>query len=293
MSNNDTAYFVNEYSTILQALLQQSESALRPFVMTGTHTGNGAQVVDQYGAVAMQQPTGRNAPIVPLDSTADSRWVFPNDRELPLAINNFDKLRMLIDPQSEYMKNAARAAHRQYDDFIVSAFFGTAYTGVGGATATTFPSANQVSVNLGGTASGLNIDKLLRAKRLLASYHVDPSEEIYCAVSAVQAENMLKQVQFTSGDFNPGKPLMDGKVTRFIGINFVPCERLQTDASGYRRVPVWVKSGIHLGMWGGDFKTDISQRKDLSSQPWQIYTTLTAGATRLEENRVIELPCAE
>jgi hypothetical protein len=149
-----------------------------------------------------------------------------------------------------------------------------------------------VSVDTGGTGSGLNVDKLLRGKRILAANQVDPSEEIYCAVSAVQTEDLLKQAQVVSSDFNTVKPLADGKVVRFLGINFFPSERLLLNASSQRRVPLWVKSGMHMGVWG-DTMSDITQRKDLSGFPWQIHSNFTKGATRVEEGRVVELICAE
>jgi hypothetical protein len=102
---------------------------------------------------------------------------------------------------------------------------------------------------------------------------------------------MLKQAQITSADYNSVKPLTDGKVTRFLGINFIPTERLDI-ASNIRRVPVWVKSGMHLGIWG-DTVNSMDQRKDLSSHPWQIYSRFTKGATRIEANRVVEIQCYE
>jgi hypothetical protein len=292
MSANDVTYYVEQYSTILQALLQQMDARFRPYVMTGNHVGDGAAVVDQYGSIEAQQPVGRNQALVGQDVTADRRWVYPNEREVTRWVNKYDKLRMLIDPTSEFMRGVAAGMARAEDDIIINAFFGTAQTGNAGGTATTFPSAQQVSVDTGGTGSGLNVDKLLRGKRILAANQVDPSEEIYCAVSAVQTEDLLKQAQVVSSDFNTVKPLADGKVVRFLGINFFPSERLLLNASSQRRVPLWVKSGMHMGVWG-DTMSDITQRKDLSGFPWQIHSNFTKGATRVEEGRVVELICAE
>jgi hypothetical protein len=289
MSQNDTTYFVEQYSTILQGLLQQMDARLRPYVMQGNHTGNGAAIVDQYGEINAYTPVGRNAPLVGQDVTASRRWVYPSDKEIVRWVNNYDQLRMLIDPKSEFMRGIAAGMARAEDDLIIAAFFATANTGVAGAG--TESHSNQVGVSIGGTNSGLNVDKLLRAKRLLAAAQVDPSEEIYCAVSARQVEDMLKQAQITSADYNSVKPLTDGKVTRFLGINFIPTERLDV-ASSIRRVPVWVKSGMHLGVWG-DTTNSMDQRKDLSSHPWQIYSRFTKGATRVEANRVVEIQCYE
>jgi hypothetical protein len=42
---------------------------------------------------------------------------------------------------------------------------------------------------------------------------------------------------------------------------------------------------MHLGLWN-DMKNSVSQRNDLQGEPWQVYTTMTAGATRIEEDKV-------
>jgi len=53
-------------------------------------------------------------------------------------------------------------------------------------------------------------------------------------------------------------------------------------------VPVWAKSGMHLGVWG-DIQTSISQRHDLQGEPWQAYVKMTMGATRLEEDKIVKI----
>lgn len=289
MSQNDTTYYVEQYSTILQGLLQQMDARFAPYVMTGSHVGNGAAVVDQYGEINAYTPVGRNAPLVGQDVSANRRWCTPQDKEIVRWVNNYDQLRMLIDPKSEFMRGVAAGMARAEDDVIIGAFFATAVTGT--SMNTTEAHSNQVTVSIGGTNSGLNVKKLLRAKRLLAAAHVDPSEEVYCAVSARQVEDLLQEAQVTSSDYNSVKPLTDGKVSRFLGINFIPSERLDI-ASSIRRVPLWVKSGMHMGVWG-ETNTSIDQRKDLSSHPWQIYSRFTKGATRVEAGRVVEIQCYE
>lgn len=292
MTQNLTGHVVQQFTSNMQLLLQQKQSALRPYVMSGSHVGNAAVPVDQVGKVEALTVTSRFAPITDQDIPTDRRWVYPSDQRISTLIDHFDRLRLLTDPTSTYVQSIASGMNRKIDDIIIAGMFGTAQTGVAAATATTFATANQVSVNAGGTSSGLNVAKLRKARELLMSYFVDPDEPIYCAVTAKQINDLLNEVQVISGDFNTVKPLAEGMVTKFMGITFIPSERLLTNGSGHRRVPVWVKSGVHLGVWN-DVRTDISQRKDLEGLPYQVYTDMTIGATRLEENRIIELPCVE
>jgi hypothetical protein len=140
---------------------------------------------------------------------------------------------------------------------------------------------------------GLTIAKLREAKRLLLAAEVDiDNDPLYCVLTAKQHDNMLGEAQAISLDYNDRPVLVQGKIASFMGFNFLQCERLPTNGSGYRRVPAYAKSGMHLGLWN-DIKTDVSQRKGKAGLPWQVYVYGTFGATRLEEAKIVEIPCSE
>jgi hypothetical protein len=256
--------------------------------------GKQASPVDQVGAISMLPVGSRFAPMGRVDSPLDRRWILPSDFELPQLLDSFDEHRLLIDPKSKYVQNAVYAAGRQIDDLIIDAFFGTAKTGETGATSTTFPAGQQIAVNFGAAANvGLTVAKLREAKRILMANEVDfESDEIIAVVTAKQHDNLLAEAQVISKDFNEKPVLVEGMVTRFMGITLINCERLDVDSNSYRRVPIFAKSGMHLGIWG-DIMTAISQREDLSGRPWQCYAKMTMGATRLEEKKIVEVKCAE
>jgi hypothetical protein len=307
MSINLPTHYVQQYSSTVSLLLQQKESKLSGRVTVGSYVGKQASPVDQIGAIAMQSVSSRFAPMGRVDAATDRRWVFPSDFDLPQLIDSFDKLRLLTDPASSYVQNAVAAANRQKDDLIIDAFFGTAKTGETGATSTTFGTSTTAS-NAGrnvavafsaAAATGLSVAKLKEAKRYLMAKHVDvESDPLTCVITSEQHDDLLGEMQIISSDFNGGdRPVLkDGIVTRFLGIDFVVCERLDTgtdDASGTSRaVPLFAKSGMHLGMWN-DVTTDIAQRKDLQGLPWQAYLYMTAGATRLEEDKIVRIWCRE
>jgi hypothetical protein len=294
MSLNIPTHYSQEFATIIQLLLQQKDTRLRSMVMTDTHVGEQASPVDQVGKIEMQPVTGRFQPIGRVDAPTDRRWVAPLDFDLNQLIDKFDKLRLLTDPESSYVQNAVNAAHRQFDNLIIDAFFGTALTGKSGTTSTTFPAAQVVAVNEGSASNiGMSVPKLRAAKKLLMAAEVDTeSDPLFCAMTAEQLDDLLAEAQVVSTDFNDRPVLVDGKLSRFLGINFIHTELLDTDANSYRRNPVWAKSGMHLGLWN-DITTDIDHRKDLQGHPWQAYVYMTANATRLEEEKIVEIKCAE
>lgn len=294
MSQQVATHFVQQYTTNVQLLLQQKGSRLRGALMEGAHVGEAAVPVEQIGKVEASKRATRYPDLTPQDTPTDRRWVYPVDYDWNDMIDNADKLRMLIDPQSHYVQNGTYAMGRAMDTEIIAAFFGTAKTGKAGGTSTTFPSGNQVAVNFKSAANvGMTVAKLREAKRLLLAAEVDvDNDPLFCALTAKQHDDLLGEAQAISLDYNTRPTLVEGKITSFMGFNFIHTERLATDGSGYRRCPAWAKSGMHLGVWN-DIRTDVSQRKDKAGLPWQVYVYGTFGATRLEEGKVIELKCSE
>lgn len=294
MSVNIPNHYAQQFATNIALLLQQKDSRLRGLVMDGQHVGEQASPVDQFDSVEMQAVTGRFEPMNRVDADATRRWVTPEDYDLAQLIDSFDKLRLITDPQSAYVMNAVQGAKRKMDDVIIKNFFSAAKTGKTGSSSTSFPSTQQVAVNQGASSNtGLTVAKLREARRILRANEVDlDADPIYAAISSKQEDNLLAEAQVISLDFNDRPVLVDGKLKSFLGINFVPSERLLTDTSSYRRVPVWAKSGMHLGVWN-DITTKVSQRDDLRGMPFQAYVYMTVGSTRLEEKKVVEIKCAE
>ncbi len=288
MSANLPTFYVQQFATNIQLLLQQKGSLLRDHVLSGSHVGKQASPVDQIASVAMQPVTGRFQPIGRVDANLDRRWVFPNDFDLNQLIDSFDKLRLLTDPQSHYVQNAVFAAGRQMDDLILAAFSGTATTGGTAQNSTSFLSGDIVATNFAASAAtGLTVSKVREGKRILMLNQVDiMNDELICVVNATAHDNLLAEAQVISMDYNDKPVLVDGIVKRFLGINFIYCERLLSSSS--QIVPLYAKSGMYLGLWN-DMASKISQRDDLSGLPWQAYIYMTAGATRLEEKKCVQL----
>lgn len=293
MSINIPSHYAMQFSTNVNLLLQQKGSKLSECVSTGSYVGKQASPVDQIDKIEAVRVTSRFAPMGRVDAAVDRRWIFPVDYDLPQMIDSFDKLRLITDPESHYVQNAVFALGRKKDYEIVTAFMGTAKTGEQGATSTVFDTANEVDVATGGTNSRLNVEKLLAVRELARSKHIDLDEDpLYCALTAKDESALLQEIQIISKDFNGAdRPvLMDGKITRFLGINFVYCELVETFAAGTNEVnvPVWAKSGMHLGTWA-DVQATVSVRNDIQGEPMQAYVKATFGASRLDEDKVFNI----
>jgi len=297
MSLNLPSHYVMQFATNIQLLLQQKGSRLKSTVTSDTYVGKQASPVDQIGKIEMQTVVNRFSPMGRVDAPVDRRWVFPTDYDLPQLIDSFDKLRLLTDPNSKYVENAVNAAGRQFDRLILAAAVGTAKTGEQGGTSTVLPSAQKVAVGFGAASNtGLTVAKLREAKKILMKADVDlESDELFLPVGGTQHDNLLAEVQIISSEFNGGDApvLKEGKIMRFLGVNFIHTELSQANIidSNVVGLPVYAKSGMHLGIWD-EVATDISKRTDLQGLPWQAYVTMTAGATRLEEAKVVQIACS-
>ena len=295
MSQFVTTHFVQQYTTNVQLLSQQKGSRLRNSVTTGQYKGKQGVPVEQFAPTVAQKRTTRYPSLTPVDTQTDRRWVFPVDYDWSDLIDNIDKLRMLIDPQSSYVQNGTAAMNRAMDDEIIAAFFGVAKTGVDGSTSTSFPASQQISASEGASAAtGLNVEKLKAGIQLLLFNEAwDPSggDRLTCVISAKQNRNLMDEIQVINSDYNGDKAVVnDGFIMSWGKVDFVHSERLPVNGSSQTRCPMYVKSGMHLGMWQ-DLSSDVSQRKDLAGLPWQVYLYGTFGGTRIEEKKVVEIPC--
>jgi len=296
MSFEVTVSFVEQYKGTIEQLAQQKRSRFAMSVTMGSYVGDGAKAVDQIGEVTAQRKTSRHQDMPLISTPHSARWVHPEDFIWADLIDSEDKLRQITDFESPYAINGAASLERWKDDVIVAAFFADSKTGQKGTGTTSFPSGNIIPVGTGASAAtGMNTAKIKRLKRLLKAAEVDLDfDPIYIGVSAIQDEELMGEYEVKSVEFANMKPVIDenGNLRRFLGCNFIPTERLDTDSSGYRRCPGYVKTGMHMGMWN-DITPDIGPRRDKAGVPTQVSLTGTFGATRVQEVKVYDIPCSE
>ena len=290
MSTQITTAFVEQYSANVTMLAQQMGSVLRSAVDVETIKGKNA-FFDQIGSVTAQVRSSRHGSTPQLDTPHSRRRVSLADYEWADLIDDLDKVRMLIDPTSAYAKAAAAAMGRAMDDVIITALGGSADTGVAGGTAVALPSSQKVSTSAQADGSGLTIAKLRSAKFILDSNDVDPSTPRYIVVSPKQIQDLLATTEVTSSDFNTVKALATGTLDSFLGFKFLVSNRLALANTDDRLVYAFTADAIKLAI-GKDVTARIDERAD-KSYATQVYYSMAIGATRMEEKKVVEIPCDE
>ena len=229
------------------------------------------------------------------------------DYEWSDLVDSQDKIRMLIDPTSEYAMAAAWAFGRSKDDVIIAASVGSSYGGVAGATAVTHPNSQKFAATTGSAFSNLNVFTLRKVKSMMDAKEVVGKRYIACGTS--QIDSLLGETAVTSADYNSVKALVAGEVNSFLGFEFIRLERLNlttstaasqttgavgsgTSFTGTNRACfAWAEQGLLLSK-GEDFITKMSERDDLG-YAMQVYARMSIGATRMEEEQVVEVICKE
>ena len=317
MSVNVNTAFVQQYSTNIAMLLQQQGSRPRDTVTSYAFQGKAASMAEQFGQVSPVRNQSRHSDTPLISTPQDKRWIYPNDYDWADLIDQQDRLRMLIDPAGPYTQAGVMAMGRAMDDEIIAGFFGSNNTGENGTSATgTLYAYNSNSQSVAATtgasaATGLNIAKLRAAKKILLQADVDvDNDQLFMAITAQQHDNLLNEAQAISLDYNTRPVLVDGKISAFMGFNFIHSERIpgaanfntaintgltSSDADGSYvtgsrwMVPFWAKSGMALGMWN-DVSASVDKRPDKRNS-WQVYVTGTFGGARLEEKRCGVINC--
>lgn len=295
MSTFIPEWFVQQYTRNVVMRVQQEDSRLRNAVLIEPIVGKSG-FVDRMGKVLAQERTERHKDS-PLDVTPHSRRrIDLKDYEWGDLVDDQDKIRLLNDPTSRYVINAGWAMGRQIDSSIITAFNAAAFTGAGGAGdpvgTDPFDPANIIAndFEIGGTAlSGLTLDKILEAKRILDASDV-PDGDRFFAVGSQQLQDLLDDPKVQSIDQNTVKALVRGEIDTWVGFTFIRTELLILTGTD-RECYAWSKSGMVLGL-GQDIKAEIAPRPDKAFSTY-VYVSMTIGATRVEEERVVQVLCDE
>ena len=289
------SHFTTQFTDNWEFQLQQKDSRFENLVRHYTVKGKERRI-SYLGALSMRPVVTRNGRTIPQDSPMAARWLRVRGYDAVTWIDEWDEISLgeLPAPESEHVTGHALAAKREKDNIIIAAFSDDAYVGDQGTDAVAVPATQKVAVNYVRTGSpansGLTLAKLIRAQYIMDTAEV-PDEDRYLAISAAQLADLLADVdQVSNSRYSDVRALVDGKVSKFMGFTFVKSQKLTQDvATDIRICPAWHKMGVAFG----DAQQPKARIDILPTQNHtiQIRTTLVAGATRLEEERVVLIYC--
>lgn len=309
MSIQITSAMVNQFSANVFHLSQQKGSRLRNLVRNESQKAEAA-FHDRIGSVSPQKKSSRHADTTYQDTPHSRRKITLEDYFYADLVDKEDKIRILQSPESEYTKAAMMSLGRGMDDEIIAAAVGNAYSGKAGGTTVALPNSQKIAAHDASGTGGnkLNVRTLRAVKKKFNSNEAGESDLYFC-FDANQQDSLLGETEVTSSDYAAVKALVQGDIDSFMGFKFVRSERLLstsasttynindgsvgagtgTAASGSTRCFAWQKEGLLLAI-GQDMqaKLDVMPSKHYAVQ---VYASMGIGATRLEEEKVVEVIC--
>lgn len=256
--------------------------------------GEGFRPEMSVAAGTYQQRTVRNELKTVQELALTGRWVEPTDYDIgPYHDDKIDKIRTGIEMTGTYTQSSVATVNRLRDDVVLAAMFGSAKTGKNGTgSAATFDTSN---MRVASGSANMTVAKLIEAREKLIKYENDlDAETPYVAMTEKQWRSLMNDMKMISGDFNNNKPLEKGVVEAYVGFNIIvfSSARLTYTSSSDRRCPFWVPSGVFLADYDLMMPT-IRKATEFRGEPYEVYTMLTLGATRLDEKKVGEILCTE
>lgn len=285
MSQFITEAFVQQFADNFLQVAQQKLSRFETLVKVESDIVGVSKSVNRLGQRTAQRRLVRHSDTPLNDQPHSTRFVDLFDWEDGDMIDDQDKVRMLVDPKSDYVQAMVQGLNRAKDDVIIAAALGNARATSGNVALI----AGQKIAN-GGT--GMTKAKIIQTKQLFRQNEADEytGEELYMAYGSKQLNDVLSDTTLTNQDFVQLRLLQEGNInTKWAGFTWIPTERLPI-AGGIRSCFAWAKSGITFGQ-GENIMTRVGEDPGKGFNV-RVYAKMTIGAVRTEEEKIVQVDCA-
>lgn len=229
-----------------------------------------------------------------------------------------DVARIGTDLKANKLISMTNKFKRNEDILIQQAALGSAQGGDNGETATAFDTGNIIPVGTGSTGStGMNYAKFLATIELFGDNNVDiETNRPTFVFSWKQWANMMADDKFINLDYSQARRIDSQtlSIKDYMGCDFVITNILpfvntattgfnvadtdinttlgswtDTDTTDVRACFAFCKDSVLLEI-NPDVQTEIEKRGDKGFN-WYAYMKMSLGAVRMEEEKVIVLPC--
>ena len=292
MSNSIPIAWEQEFSDNFIHLSQQKTSRLRGAVRVEDNINAKAFHFDRLDTIELQKAVSRHED-TPLTEVPFSRRrvTFDTFRGADL-IDDPDRRKMAKDPTSPTMQAILNGYNRKIDDLIIAAATGNAFSidEDDASTSVALPAGQTIAVNFASAGTGLTLEKVIETRRILWANEVDEDEDLFFIAGSTQMANMLNLTEVGSADYNSVRALVRGEIDTFMGFKWIRSERLSKSGTDRSCLGI-ARTGLGLAI-SQEKKTRMTERAD-KNYSMQVFLETTLGATRIEDEKVVEIPCTE
>lgn len=272
--------YIQEFDSQIILLAQQKFSKLIGLVNADQQSSQ-TEYYRTFGTVSSTLDAAKGASTTYAGGVSDKRALTLGRITVADLISREDIIKMGQDPSPVLQEAFAAEIGRQIDIKILAALTGTAVAGSGNVA---LPGGNALAVDYSttGTNSALTMNKVRAIVRLFNEAEVDENDRI-AVVSPGALQSLLKDNTVTSSDWNNIKPLVDGSLTRWMGMTWVQSNRLTRAAS--KDTNVFFHKNALKCAWGNDglgVYTNIREVPGKTTDK-EIISDVFFGAVRLQE----------
>lgn len=279
MSASATTNFITSFDTMVKQAYQGTMKLRNTVRVKSGVVGSTHKFPTLGKGIATERV--RLTDVVAMNLTHGNATATLTDWNAPEYSDVFDINKLAFDEKKELAQAVAAAMGRRLDQLIINAM-------------ATSANATQVGVSIGGSNTNINIEKILRAKRLLDDAGVPNDGRRHMALSAQALEAALTEVEIGSSDYNVLKPLVSGEIKSWAGFQFHMIETRDEGGlpktSNIRNNFAWHADSVGLAI-GMDMKTEINYIPEKTS--WLINGLFSAGAVTIDTNGVYDVLAIE
>lgn len=276
--------YVQSFERTVRQLAQQSETRLRGHVMEKGVTA-AKHNWDRLGKGDFTLKAAARTATPATDSPWSRRVSVPTTFHDGDTVEPEDIVQMLIDPKSSVAEKQGMGAKRAVDDYIIAAATGNALDGAGSPQA--FPAGQLISQ----PTVPISFDSITAVQEKFMQNDIDPSIPKCMVVGPTQVRKLMQLTEQTSADYVNREALQrlnaSGIVPNWMGFTWIMSTRLLIPVATQRSCLAFTKRAIGLQV-NKDIWAQVAQDPSISFA-WRIYTALTMGAVRVEDEQIVHL----
>ena len=287
MANSISNVYIETFENNVRHLAQQSIARLRPYV---TERGTNGEKHNwerlSPGVASLKTGVRQDTPFQ--DLPWSRRVSVAQTFDAGETTEQEDPVQMLVDPNSNIAYNLAMSMRRAVDDVLIAAAGDTALDGDGAANA--FP----VGQVVGDGTTPISFDFVTEVLEKFMENDIENDVPKVFVVGPTQVRKLLQLTENTSKDYvRTGLDQLSttGMVPSWMGFTWIMSTRLNIPDPDELDCLAFTRRAIGL-----QFNKDITARiaEDPSiSFAWRIYTHMTLGAVRVEDEHIVKLHVAD